>query len=128
MEDDTSTSFSSEQKPFTVDDIKEAIEIAKSVLDKPIVEKIEFSSATKDDLRKIYYNAFEQLPQQGTLFNFGGIPVVESNLLISNMMVIRFSNKTAKIFFYKDGKLYEFKNQFEYLANKRIEIDNDGQQ
>jgi hypothetical protein len=123
MQNNTSKSYP-EQKSLTVDDIKEAMEIANSILDKPRIEKIEFSNAVNDDLRKMYYDAFEKLPIRDEGHIFSGIPIVESDLLVPNMMLIRFSNKTTRIFLYKDDKMYELKNTFEYLANKRIEVDN----
>lgn len=74
---------------------------------KNIIEKICFSKEPCE-LKEKYYKAFDELPKAENKTIFGGVVIVEEDILPPNTMMWRFSNSADnRIFVYRGGKLYE---------------------
>jgi len=88
-------------------DLRVIKKMAEELEHKSTIEKICFSKE-QCELKAKYYKAFNELPKAENIIMFGGVQIVEEDMLPPNTMVWRFSNSTDnRIFIYKDGDLYE---------------------
>ena len=82
-----------------------------------ILKEIQFGE-NESELKTKYYKAFNELPKKEAhtvAEMFSGINIIEKKYIPENVMVWKFDDpKYNKIFFYKEDKLYEMKNPFEY--------------
>lgn len=104
---------------LSVVDLRVIKKMAEELEHKSIIEKICFSKEPCK-LKEKYYKAFNELPKAENTIMFGGVQIVEEDILPPNTMVWRFSNSIDnRIFIYKDGNLYELP-KFKPFSLERI--------
>ena len=81
--------------------------LAEEIEKKSVLQKICFSKE-QSELKEKYYKAFNELPKAENTTMFGGVQIVEEDILPANTMVWRFTNPVDnRIFIYREGRLYE---------------------
>jgi hypothetical protein len=109
QEDNTmNDTFSTIGEKFSAEDFMKFINMLDET---PVMIEIKFSKEYCE-LKEKYFKRFPELPTKESTSIYGGILIKESEMLPPNTMAWCFSDGSVRIFFYRDGNLYEMPNKF----------------